>query len=92
MAPKKDALNKAEKAELSAFFAPKSMTKRQTRKSVKKVLLKGRNYGILYVKLGAALGEYSPFFRVKNFRTAFKKRYGMTVSEYAKANSASDMP
>ena len=57
MAKQKDALNKAEKAELSAFFAPKSMTKRQTEKSVKKALQKGRNYGILYVKLGAALGD-----------------------------------
>ena len=33
------------------------MTKRQTKKSVKKVLQKRRNYGILYVKLGAALGD-----------------------------------
>lgn len=32
------------------------------------------------------------FSDVKYFRTAFKKRYGMTVSEYVKANSASDMP
>ena len=33
------------------------MTKRQTRKSVKKVLQKRENYGILYVKLGAARGD-----------------------------------
>ena len=33
------------------------MTKRQAEESVKKVLQKRRNYGILYVKLGAVLGD-----------------------------------
>ena len=47
MAKDENALNKAKKAELSAFFVQKCMTKRQTRKSVKKVLQKRRNYGIL---------------------------------------------
>ena len=33
------------------------MTKRQTEKSVKKVLQKSQIYGILYMKLGATLGD-----------------------------------
>ena len=57
MAKEENALNKAEKAELSAFSCKKGMAKRQTGKSVKKVLQKRRNYGILYMKLGAALGD-----------------------------------
>ena len=38
MAKEENALNKAKKAELSAFFLYKGATKRQTRESVKKVL------------------------------------------------------
>ena len=35
---------------------------------------------------------YAGFSDVKYFRTAFKKRYGMTISEYTKVNSKWDCP
>ena len=45
---KKDALNKAEKAELSAFFVKKGMAKRQTKKSVKKRYCKKEGIMVFY--------------------------------------------
>ena len=35
---------------------------------------------------------HAGFSDVKYFRTAFKRRYGMTVSEYTKTNAKSDLP
>jgi len=37
------------------------------------------------------IAMYAGFSDVKYFRTAFKKRYGMTVSEYAKTNSKAEL-
>lgn len=46
-----------QKSGVRYIFCEKSIAKRQTEESVKKVLKKIQNYGILYVKLGADLGD-----------------------------------
>ena len=53
----KNTLNEAEKAKLSVFFIKKARRKDRRGKSVKKILQKRRDYGILYMKLGADLDE-----------------------------------
>ena len=50
-------LTKLKKRSLVHFSCKKAGRKGRLKKSVKKVLQKKRNYGILYMKLGAALGE-----------------------------------